>query len=138
MAETGPTLRRLRLAGRLRRMRENSGLNLDEAALRRSVGGADVMREQLRHLVRTAEVATVQVLPLACGAYPAMGLEMTLLTFPDDEDPDLLHVEHPVGAVQIEKAAEVTGARLVFERLEAAALSPEESVELIRRVIAET
>ncbi len=111
---------------------------IDEAALRRPVGGREVMREQLRHLVRMAEVVTIQVLSLAGGVYPAMGTTMTLLSFPEDEDPDLLHVEHPVGALQIEKVAEVARARLVFEQLEAAALSPEESVELIERVIAET
>lgn len=112
---------------------------IDEAALRRKTGGAEVMRTQLRYLVVRAELETVtiQVLPNEAGAHVGMDGAFTVLQFNDEEDPDLLYVEYPTGSIHVEKADEVAEAKLVFDRLRSAALTPPESVALIERVAGE-
>jgi transcriptional regulator with XRE-family HTH domain len=113
---------------------------IDEAVLRRSVGGPVVMRDQLEHLVEAAALdrVTLQVMPLSVGAYPGLSAPFSLLTFGGIDFGDMLYVEHPAGAVHISKAGEVAVARLKFDRLRSLALDPDESVALIRRVAAET
>lgn len=109
---------------------------VDEAVLHRVVGGRRVMRAQLAHLVAASALPTVslQVLPFAAGTHPAMSAGFTLLGFGGLGMPDMAYLEHPVGAVHIEKAAEVERATLTFDRLRALALSPGDSVALIERV----
>ncbi|HEV2781958.1 MAG TPA: helix-turn-helix transcriptional regulator [Actinophytocola sp.] len=112
---------------------------VDEAALRREVGGAEVMRGQLEHLIMSAELPTVtlQVLPMRDGAHSAMVGGFTLLSFPEDYNPELLYVEHVGGALHIEDEPTLQTARLVFDRLRTQALGPADSVTLIERVLAE-
>jgi hypothetical protein len=109
---------------------------IDEAALRRKVGGAKVMQDQLDHLVMVSELSTVslQVLPNDVGAYPSMEGAFIILTFPNDEDPAVLYVEYATGSLQVEKPEEVAEARLKFDRLRSEALSPSDSVAFIERV----
>jgi transcriptional regulator with XRE-family HTH domain len=111
---------------------------IDEAALRRMVGGVEVMRDQLRHLVQVSELDTVsvQVLPNAAGAHPGMDGAFIILNFPED-DPPVMYVEYTNGSLQLEKPEEVADARLVFERLRSEALSPGDSVTFIERVVDE-
>jgi transcriptional regulator with XRE-family HTH domain len=100
---------------------------LDEAVLRRQVGGPEVMREQMLHLMNLAKRPTIdiQVLPFAAGAHAASGEQFICLRFEGTDsvvyietDEDGLYVEEP------EKLARYT---LVFDRLQAAALSVEDS-----------
>lgn len=108
---------------------------VDEAALRKRVGGTEVMRDQLRHLaaVSLRSTVTVQVLPNDAGAHPGMDGAFMILTFPEAEDPSVLYVEYPTGSLHVEKPEEVAAARLVFDRLRTEALSPLDSVALIER-----
>jgi hypothetical protein len=134
---------RVRLIRQRRLTSEDNPLSLvaivDEAAMRREVGGVEVMREQLRHLVDVSALPTVtlQILPLREGAHSAMGGAFTLLSFPDQEDTELLYVEYATGALHIEDAGEVRAARLKFDQLRTEALSPVDSVALIERIISE-
>jgi transcriptional regulator with XRE-family HTH domain len=107
---------------------------VDESALRREVGGPGVMREQLRHLVEMAELpgVTLQALPLRM--HSALDGNFTLLSFHDRDDPDLLYVEYATGALHIEEDDEVRACRLKFDRLGVEALSPDDSVALIKRI----
>ena len=109
---------------------------VDEAALHRCVGSNQVMRYQLLHLVEMARLPTVllQVLPFCSGAHTAMDGAFSVLTFPDPDEPDLLHIEYPMGQLQIEKTEQVKEAVQIFEHLAATALSPEDTVALIDRV----
>jgi Domain of unknown function (DUF5753)/Helix-turn-helix domain len=109
---------------------------IDEAALRRKVGGAKVMREQLRHLVKVSELNTVsvQVLPNDVGAHLGMDGAFIILTFLEDEDPSVLYVEYTTGSLQVETAEEVAEARLAFDNLRSEALSPSDSVAFIEQV----
>jgi hypothetical protein len=109
---------------------------IDEAALRKKIGGTGVMRDQLGHLVMASELSTVsvQVLPNDSGAHLGLDGAFMILTFPEDEDPAVLYVEYPTGSLHVEKPEEVVGARLVFDRLRSEALSPSDSVSFIERV----
>jgi hypothetical protein len=112
---------------------------IDESALRKNIGGAEVMREQLRHIIRQAELPTVtlQVLPNSRGAHPGLEGEFIVLGFPEDEDPDLLYFAFLTGAVHVEKPEELAKAKLVFEHLRSVALSPGDSVGFIEEVARE-
>lgn len=110
---------------------------LDEAVLHRQVGGAAVMREQLDHLMRTGRLGNVQVqvLPFSAGAHASMAGAFTLLGFTgESEDPDMVYLDHIVGALYLEKPGEEAQYAEVFEHLQANALGPEESVTLIASV----
>lgn len=107
---------------------------IDESSLRRDIGGPDVMREQLQHLIHMAELprVTLQVLPLKM--HSALDGSFTLLSFHDRDEPDLLYVEYATGALHIEEDSEVRACRLKFDRLGVEALSPDDSAALIKRV----
>lgn len=106
---------------------------LDEAALRRVMGGPAVMRGQLEHLVQVAKLpnVTVQVLPFSHGGHEATTGAFALLRFPD-KDPDIVYVEGFAGDIYLEDEADVRRCSLVFDHLAAAALSPQKSIALIR------
>jgi transcriptional regulator with XRE-family HTH domain len=110
---------------------------VDEAALRRPVGGAAVHRAQLEHLLRAAALPTVtlQVLPSSVGAHPALASPFTLLSFGDLGEPDIVHVEHTFGALTMDKAPDVDRATVYFDRLRAEALGLADSAALVRRVL---
>ena len=112
---------------------------VEEAVLRRPVGGPTVMRAQLAHLVTAAELDTVtlQVLPTGIGAHPGVDGAFTVLSFDGLGEPDIGYVEHLVGSVHIENDEDVARARVVFDHLRSVALSPAESVALVERVIAQ-
>ncbi|WP_214110633.1 helix-turn-helix domain-containing protein [Acrocarpospora catenulata] len=109
---------------------------LDEAALRRPVGGPHVMAEQLRRLQELAlqPNVTIQVLPFDAGAYLGMGNPLAILAFPDPEDGDIVFLESAGGELYLEEADQVRRYAQVFDHLRAAALSPEKSREKIESV----
>ncbi|GAA1265591.1 helix-turn-helix transcriptional regulator [Pseudonocardia aurantiaca] len=106
---------------------------VEETVLRRPVGGPAVMRAKLERLVEAAALDTVtfHVLPTAVGAHAGMGGAFTLLSFDRLGEPDMAYVEHPMGAVHLEKDEDVARARVVFDHLRSAALGPAESVALV-------
>ncbi|MBP2330824.1 DNA-binding XRE family transcriptional regulator [Kibdelosporangium banguiense] len=112
---------------------------IDEAVLRRVVGGPKVMWQQLTALASMTKLPTVtlQVLPLNAGSHSAMQGGFNVLTFPDPEDPPMLYVEYQTGALHIENLEQVNEARLSFDHVQARAMSPAESCALIERLAAE-
>jgi hypothetical protein len=109
---------------------------LNEACLRTVVGGPEVMAAQLAHLLKEAESPhiTLQVLPFVVGAPPAAE-SFTLLTF--DEGPNVAYVDTAMEGHLIDSAEAVANATATYERLRAAALHPEQSLSMIRRVMEE-
>lgn len=101
---------------------------LNEAVLRRTVGGPEVMAEQLDRLVAVAALpnVTVQVLPFAAGAHPAMIGSFATLRFPA-EPMNTVYIELDGGAAYLEKPAEVARYAATFERLARQALTEEDS-----------
>ena len=109
---------------------------LDEAVLRRQVGGLAVMAAQLAHIAEMAgrPNVTVQVLPFAAGAHPAMLGSFTVMQFPDPADRDVVYLEAETGALYLEKQEDVRRYSLMLDYLRAQALGPAESRALIAQM----
>ena len=90
---------------------------LGEGALRRPVGGLDVLTAQVEHLRATVKAGHVEirVLPFSVGAHAAMAGAFRILDFDDPEDPDIVYLESHVGALYLEELEEVTEYRRIFE-----------------------
>jgi transcriptional regulator with XRE-family HTH domain len=110
---------------------------LDEAALRRQIGGADVMRRQLQRLVETSQrqILTLQVLPFAAGAHRALDGSFVVLEFGGDADHPLVYSEGMTGGVFRSRQQEWRIYWMSFEALRSLSLGPEESVEFIKSLI---
>lgn len=109
---------------------------LHEATLRTTVGSRAVMRGQLEHLAAEGATPhiTLQVLPFAAGA-PASSLPFILLT--QEDGSTVLYSETREQGHVSDSATWVANAQATYERLRAAALSPEESQALIRQIAEE-
>ncbi|MBB6471411.1 helix-turn-helix domain-containing protein [Sphaerisporangium rubeum] len=112
---------------------------VNEAAVRRPVGGADVMRAQLQHLIEMSRRpnVTLQVLPFSAGPHPAMDGGFVSLGFPEAPDPDVVYLENQVGAVYLEERVAIDRYNLVFNHLRARALDPDQTRNLLARVSTE-
>ncbi|GAB2589916.1 helix-turn-helix transcriptional regulator [Streptomyces capparidis] len=107
---------------------------LDESALRRMVGGPEVMREQCNRLLEMAELPNVilQVIPFSAGAHPGtLAGPFVILKFPHQEDPDVAYVEASPDPYQ----PDPQGYEVLFDHLRAAALSVTETLTLIRNMV---
>jgi hypothetical protein len=80
---------------------------------------------------------TLQVLPLASGAHPALGGPFCIVQFPERGDPDVVYTEGVAGHAYLEKEADVRACADTFDLLRAAALSPAATVQAIGRVATE-
>jgi transcriptional regulator with XRE-family HTH domain len=112
---------------------------IDEAALRRPVGGPEVMRGQLERLIEATKLATVtlQLLPFAAGAHPAMAGAFSILRFGDQELPDVVYLEHLTGASYLDKRDEVERYLDIMELLCLQAEPPARTVELLQGILEE-
>ncbi|WP_028192433.1 helix-turn-helix domain-containing protein [Salinispora pacifica] len=112
---------------------------LDEAAIRRQVGGAETMAEQMGHLATIAVLphVDVQIVPFGAGAHPGAPGGFVILRFADPADRDVVYIETMAGDLYPEGDADVQGAALAFDRLRAMALSPDDSASIIRNAAEE-
>ncbi|MEU3921964.1 helix-turn-helix transcriptional regulator [Streptomyces sp. NPDC029004] len=133
-----------RVAARMERQRilerENPPLSwvvLSEAVLHQEVGGREVMRNQLAHLLslREREWVQVQILPFEAGAHAGLPGSFTVLRFEDD--PDLVYTEDFVQGHMTANPQALREGSLRYDHLQAAALSVEDSAALIARVMEE-
>lgn len=110
---------------------------IGEAALHQVVGGPETMREQLHHLVDVSRLnnMTLQVLPYDVGAHPGMQGGFHLLRF--TTDPAVAYCEYRQGSIYMEKNEDVSAYARVLDLLVARALGPDQSRDLIRRVLRE-
>jgi transcriptional regulator with XRE-family HTH domain len=108
---------------------------LDEAVLQRTVGGPEVMREQLKWLVEAATLpnVTLQVVPFSSGAHAGMEAPFLILGYPEQADPDVVYVENSTSGVYLEQPEDVHRYTLMFDHLRAAALKPDDTVDLVDR-----
>jgi transcriptional regulator with XRE-family HTH domain len=109
---------------------------IDEASLRREVGGPDVMRAQLEHLLEAAKApnVTIQVIPFSSGAHPGMPGQFIVLEFEDPGDTDLIYVDGQAGEIFLESDTDIKRFRADFDHLVAVANSPDDSATLIARI----
>jgi transcriptional regulator with XRE-family HTH domain len=108
---------------------------LDEPVVSRPVGGPEVMREQLRHIIelstRPNTTLTIQVLPLSAGAHPGMNGPFVILEFQGPKDPPMVYLETATDGLYLEEPADVERYTLRFNHLVARALGPDESRTMI-------
>ncbi len=112
---------------------------LDEAVIRRMVGGKDVMRRQLQQLTEVTDMPniTIEVIPFTAGLLPGLQVPFVIYEFLDDADDELLYLENPRGDMLIRnKQDEIRSYREDFERLRQASLGPQGTIDFLREVIA--
>ncbi|MFF5445394.1 helix-turn-helix domain-containing protein [Streptomyces sp. NPDC012888] len=106
---------------------------LDEAVLRRQIGGPGVMAEQLRHLVEVAELPQVrlQVLPFSVGGHLGLTGPFVIFSFPNIADLDVVVLDHLTSSLYLERKEDLEAYSAAFRTIQAHALPPRDSSELI-------
>ena len=106
---------------------------MDEAALRRPVGGPVVMRAQLEHLISATKLpnVTLQVVPFRAGAHAALGQPFVILRFADPDLPDMVYLEQSTSGLWLDKREEVDSYAQVMDRLVVQAEDPNDTVEIL-------
>ncbi|MFL6250792.1 MAG: helix-turn-helix domain-containing protein [Actinomycetes bacterium] len=112
---------------------------VDEAAMRRPVGGREVMRGQLERLIEAAKLpnVTLQVLAFDAGAHPAMVGSFSVLRFPEEELPDVVYLEHLTSALYLNKPEEVDQYLHIMESICVRAAPPDQTVALLHQILEE-
>ncbi|MEV4106218.1 helix-turn-helix transcriptional regulator [Nonomuraea sp. NPDC049695] len=116
-----------------RQRRLESGLTvwavIDEAVVRRTLGGPEIMRGQIAHLLDlTAERnVTVQIMPFDRGGHAAAGGPFSILRFPEPELPDVVYMEQLTSALYLDKPADSDHYMEVMDRLSIQAEEPKET-----------
>lgn len=102
---------------------------IDEAALRKPVGGAVVMRAQMERLAELSRSpnVTVRMVPDEAGAHPGMQGQYVILDFEDDLDPSVVYLETATDGLYLEQPQDVARYSLIHDRLRDVALSTEVS-----------
>jgi hypothetical protein len=113
---------------------------MDEAVLRRPVGGLAAMRAQLRHLLEVAALpqVTLQVVPFDRGGHAGASGSFTILRFEEHYLPDVVYMEQLTGAVYLEQRSDVEHYLAVMDQLSSEALTPDATTRLIELIAKET
>lgn len=113
---------------------------MDEAVLRRPVGGTAAMRAQLRRLIEVAQLrsVTLQVVPFNRGGHAAAGGSFSILRFEERDLPDVVYIEQLTSAVYLDQRADVEHYLEVIDQLSGKALTPADTVRFIEQVTRET
>ncbi|MEU8960065.1 helix-turn-helix transcriptional regulator [Streptomyces sp. NPDC048518] len=111
---------------------------IDESVLRRPIGGADVMRDQLSTLADSASQpnVTIQIYPTHKDSHPGLRGSFSLLEF-GPADPRIGYVDSPAGNAFLEKDKQVRSLVTSFDRLRVSAMEPEKSAALLHELAAE-
>ncbi|MER5867167.1 helix-turn-helix transcriptional regulator [Kitasatospora sp. NPDC002040] len=111
---------------------------IDEAALRRPVGGPKVMRAQVQYLLDVSEQANVviQVMPFRFGAHAGESGAFSILRFPEQDLADVVYLEQLTSALYLDKRDDVDAYVQVMERLCVDSLTPDQTRDLLTRILA--
>ncbi|NUT40737.1 MAG: helix-turn-helix domain-containing protein [Thermoactinospora sp.] len=106
---------------------------IDEAALRRIIGGTEIMAEQLQHLLHVATLPhiTIQVMPFKYGSHAAEGGAFSILRFPESDLSDVVYVEQLWGALYLDKREDIDPYLTAMDQLCVESTTPGGTVELI-------
>ncbi len=112
---------------------------LDEAVLRRPIGGANAMRTQLKHLIEMSQRpnVTIQIVPFNAGGHAAAGGPFSVLRFAEYDLPDIVYLEQLSSALYLDKQEVVDNYLAVMERLCIEAATPASSVKTLRAMLRE-
>ncbi|HUZ57123.1 MAG TPA: helix-turn-helix transcriptional regulator [Streptosporangiaceae bacterium] len=110
---------------------------LDEAVLRRPIGGANAMRAQLKHLIEMSQRrnVTIQIVPFKAGGHAAAGGPFSVLRFTEYDLPDIVYLEQLSSALYLDKQDVVDSYLAVMERLCIEATTPASSVKTLRAML---
>ncbi|MEU3413725.1 MULTISPECIES: helix-turn-helix domain-containing protein [unclassified Streptomyces] len=106
---------------------------LDEAVLRREVGGPGVMARQRRRLMEAARLPQVrlQVLPFTAGAHIGLTGPFVIFSFPSTSDLDVVVLDQLTSSLYLERKEDLMAYSEAFSTLQFHALSPEDSLDYI-------
>ena len=109
---------------------------VDEAAIRRVVGGPAIMAAQLAHVAEMSQRTNVnvQVITFGAGAHPGMPGSFVHMEFRSELDPELVYVDTLAGDIFLEADADIRRYRAMFDHLRARALTQGDSARLISSV----
>ncbi|MER6227290.1 helix-turn-helix domain-containing protein [Streptomyces sp. 900105755] len=109
---------------------------LDEAVLRREVGGPGVMARQLERLMEAARLPQVrlQVLPFAAGAHIGITGPFVIFSFPSTSDLDVVVIDQLTSSLYLERKEDLQAYTEAFDTLRIHALSPEDSLDYIAAI----
>src|SRR6266571_3562540 len=109
---------------------------MDEAVVRRPVGGRAVMRAQLERLAEVASLpqVTIQVVPFGRGGHAAAGGSFTVLRFAEPVLPDVVYIEQLTSALYLDGREDVDHYREVMNELSAQALTPARTARFLTEV----
>jgi uncharacterized protein DUF5753/helix-turn-helix protein len=112
---------------------------IDEAVLRRPIGGREVMRGQVEALLQATKLPNVQlqVVPFAVGGHAAAGGAFSILRFPDPDLPDVVYVEQLTSALYLDKRDDVDHYAATMERLCVEAEPPDRTAEILQTLLRE-
>ncbi|MFC0533119.1 helix-turn-helix domain-containing protein [Phytohabitans kaempferiae] len=111
---------------------------VDEAALRRPIGGRRVMRDQIEALIAVVTKAprvTLQIVPLASGGYAAAGSPFSILRFPHAGLPEVVYIEQLAGALYLDKREDVEYYVDAVNRICVEAAPAPDTVRILERII---
>jgi hypothetical protein len=112
---------------------------VDEAALRRPMGGREVLTAQIERLMDAVSESTItlQIMPFRYGGHAAEGGAFTIMRFPEADLPDMVYMEYLTGALYLDKPDEVERYAAVMERLSVAGTSPDKTREILAGMLKE-
>jgi transcriptional regulator with XRE-family HTH domain len=109
---------------------------MDEAALRRQVGGPAVLRDQLRQLLKISKLqhVTLQVVPFASGVHAGDAGSFTVLRFAERNLPDVVYLEQLTGGSCIDQRQDVERYLEAADEISSQALTPAQTTQFIKQV----
>jgi hypothetical protein len=112
---------------------------VDEGALRRPIGGPEVMRAQLRMLVDATKLPHVrlQVIPFNAGGHAAAGGSFSILRFPEQDLPDVVYIEQLTSALYLDKRDDIDHYAAAMERLCVEAERPDRTGDILGKILRE-
>jgi len=110
---------------------------LDEAVVRRLVGGPSVMRRQLKRLIEVANKPniTIEIIPFSAGLHAGMKGSFEIIEFADPSDRDIVYVETPRADIFSDDPDDTSTYREAFDRLGKASLGPQDSMARIAEIV---
>ncbi|HEX8344027.1 MAG TPA: helix-turn-helix transcriptional regulator [Actinoplanes sp.] len=112
---------------------------IDEAVLRRPIGGVEVMRAQVESLIEASQQPHIrlQIIPFNAGGHAAAGGPFSILRFPEPELPDVVYVEQLTSAIYLDKREDVDQYATAMERVCIDAEPPNHTATILEKILHE-
>ena len=113
---------------------------VDEAVLRRPIGGSAVMRAQIEYLIEAGRQPniTIQVMPFRFGGHAGESGPFSILRFAEPDLPDVVYIEQLTSALYLDKREDVDQYLDTMERLSVQSVPPDRTTGFLRRILQET